>query len=54
MSVKEARRFFRYELSKMDIPVTLIGEITAKNDGYKMIGEDGKEMKLSSKGYLHF
>jgi thiamine-monophosphate kinase len=54
MSVKEARRFYRTTLSGIETPVSLIGEITAKKDGYKIIRESGKEEDVKIKGYLHF
>ncbi|MCX5666192.1 MAG: thiamine-phosphate kinase [Candidatus Omnitrophica bacterium] len=54
MSAKEARQFYRTILKKIDTPVSLIGEITAKKDGYKIIGEDGKIEDMKIKGYLHF
>ena len=54
MNVKEARRFFRTTFDKMKTPVTLIGEIAARNRGYKMIRKSGKEENLKVKGYLHF
>ena len=54
MSVKEAKRFFRTELARMKTPVTLIGEVMGKKDGYTLVTKDGKRKKLSAKGYLHF
>lgn len=54
MSIKEARRFFKTTLAKMRTPVTLIGEITDKKYGNRLIGPDGGEKKLKRKGYLHF
>lgn len=54
MSVKEAKRFFRAYLAKMETPVTLIGEILAGRGGYKLIDENGIEKKLRARGYLHF
>ncbi|MEI6863171.1 MAG: thiamine-phosphate kinase [Candidatus Omnitrophota bacterium] len=54
MSIGEARRFFRTYLGKMKTPVTLIGEITKKKDGYKLVNGEGKVEKLGPKGYVHF
>lgn len=54
MSVKEARRFFKTALGKMETPVSLIGEVTDRRSGYVLIGKDGKAKILKPKGYLHF
>lgn len=54
MSVAEARRFFKTYLGKMKTPVTLIGEITGKKDGYKLVNAEGKIEKLGPRGYVHF
>lgn len=54
MAAKEAKRFFKTALAGMKTPVTLIGEITDKKAGYKLVREDGTEETLSAKGYLHF
>lgn len=54
MSPKEAKRFFRTALARMETPVTLIGEIMNKGYGYKLIKSDGKIIPLKAKGYLHF
>lgn len=54
MSVKEAKRFLRKELARMKTPVTLIGEIVDKKDGYTLVTKDGARKKLAAKGYLHF
>jgi len=54
MSAKEAKRFFRTALPKMATPVTLIGEITDKRSGYRLLAGDGKDVRLAPKGYLHF
>jgi len=54
MSTNEAKRFFKTYLSKMKIPVTLIGEITEKKHGYKLVNAEGKVEKLGPKGYVHF
>jgi len=54
MNIKEARRFFRTYLAKMKTPVTLIGEITKRGNGYKLSCNDGKLRRLDPKGYVHF
>jgi thiamine-monophosphate kinase len=54
MSVKEARRFYRTASNRIRTPVSLIGEVIAKKDGYKIVGEGGKEEDMKIKGYLHF
>lgn len=54
MSIGEARRFFKTYLGRMKTPVTLIGEITDRKDGYKLINENGKVEKLGPSGYVHF
>lgn len=54
MSPKETKRFFRTGLNKMKTPVTLIGEITDRRDGYKLVRRDSRVEKIRPKGYLHF
>ncbi|MBN1527043.1 MAG: thiamine-monophosphate kinase [Candidatus Omnitrophica bacterium] len=54
MGVKEAKRFFRTELARMKTPVTLIGEVLDKKDGYTLVTKDGVRKRLKAKGYLHF
>ena len=54
MGTNEARRFFKTYLGKMKTPVTLIGEITGRKSGYKLINAKGKIEKLGSRGYVHF
>ena len=54
MSAPEAKRFFKTALAKMRTPVTLIGEITNKKQGYVLVAENGKERKVGPRGYLHF
>ena len=54
MSVQEARRFLRTEYAKMQTPVTIIGEVTDKVHGYKIVGKGGKETPVLLKGYEHF
>ena len=54
MGVKEVRQFYRTALNGIKTPVSLIGEITAKKNGYRIVREDGKEEDMKIKGYLHF
>jgi len=54
MSAKEARQFYRMALNKIGAPVSMIGEITTKNKGYRIVKEDGKIEDMKIKGYLHF
>jgi len=54
MNVNEARRFFKTMLAKMKTPVTLIGEVTDKKGGLRLVTRDAKEKKINAKGYLHF
>ncbi|MDO8536108.1 MAG: thiamine-phosphate kinase [Candidatus Omnitrophota bacterium] len=54
IGAKEAKRFFRRRSNKMKTPVTLIGEIVSKREGYKVTRRNGKKDDLKIKGYLHF
>ena len=54
MSAEEARRFYRMVPGKRDTPVSIIGDITAKKNGFRLVRKDGKEEELKIKGYLHF
>lgn len=54
MGIKEAKRFFRTFFSKIETPVTLIGEVMDRRYGYKLIRSNGKVVLLKPKGYLHF
>ena len=54
MAAKEAERFMKGYLSKLEIPVSLIGEVTSKRCGYRLIGDDWKEKRIKKKGFLHF
>ena len=54
LSAKEAKRFFKTALAKMDTRVTLIGEITGKKDGCILVRKNGKREQVGAKGYLHF
>jgi thiamine-monophosphate kinase len=53
MSVKEARRFYRAS-PDIGAQVSLIGEITDKKYGYRIVKQNGKEEAMKIKGYLHF
>ena len=50
----EARRLLRSGFADMKTPITLIGEITSKKDGYFLVKKDGKKERLQPSGYLHF
>lgn len=54
MGVKEAKRFHRTALNKIGTPVSFIGEITPKENGYRIFRNDGEEKNVKIKGYLHF
>ncbi|MDD5428908.1 MAG: thiamine-phosphate kinase [Candidatus Omnitrophica bacterium] len=54
MSPKEAERFMRRYSMKLGVPVSLIGEVTSKRCGYRLIGKDWKEDRITGKGYCHF
>ncbi|MFA5144227.1 MAG: thiamine-phosphate kinase [Candidatus Omnitrophota bacterium] len=54
LGAKEAERFMRSYLKKLDIPVSLIGEVVPKKYGYRLIGNDWKEKRITRKGYTHF
>ena len=54
LAPKEAERFMKNYLSKLDIPVSLIGEVTSKKCGYRLISNDWKEKQITKKGFLHF
>ena len=54
MGVKEAKQLYRTALNKIETPVSLIGEVTAKKNGCKIVREDGKEEEMKIKGYQHF
>ena len=54
MSAKETKRFFKTGFSRMTSPVTIIGEVLDKKQGYKMITKKGEKKDLKTKGYLHF
>ena len=54
MAPKEAERFMRSYLTKLKVPVSLVGEVTAKRCGYRLIGSDWKEKRVGREGFLHF
>jgi len=54
MSHREAERLIKNNVSQFDVPVSLIGEITRKQRGYRLMGRDWKEKKVRWKGYTHF
>jgi thiamine-monophosphate kinase len=51
---KEAERLLRSDFSKFGTRVSVIGEITDKRCGYRILREDGREEQLRAKGYTHF
>ena len=54
MGAKEAKQFCRTALNRMKTPVSIIGEITTKKNGCRIVREDSKEETVKIKGYLHF
>jgi len=51
----EAKKLFRSGMAKFDTDITLIGEITAKKDGYILVDQDGKKRRVKgAEGFLHF
>ncbi|MDP3790842.1 MAG: thiamine-phosphate kinase [Candidatus Omnitrophota bacterium] len=54
MGAKEAEKLLRRNFSKAGTRISLIGEITDKKYGYKIIREKGKEEGIKVKGYTHF
>ena len=54
MAPKEAERFMKSYLSKLTVPVSLIGEVTPARCGYRLISSDWKEKAIDKKGFLHF
>lgn len=54
MPHKEAERLIRHNVSQFDVPMSLIGEVTSKKRGYRLIGRDWREKKIGKKGYVHF
>jgi thiamine-monophosphate kinase len=54
MSPKEAERLIKSNFSRAMTRVSVIGEITPKKDGYKLVTEDGVIKELNVKGYTHF
>ncbi len=49
-----AGRFMKNYIKKIKIPVSLIGEVTSRECGYRLIGCGWKKKKMSEKGYIHF
>lgn len=54
MSVKEAGKFFKTTYIKMRTPVTIIGEVLDKREGYRIIDGKGRSHNLPIKGFTHF
>jgi len=54
MSPGEARRLFKTMPFRSKTPLSLIGKITDRGDGYYMVKGDGTKKKLGPEGYLHF
>jgi thiamine-monophosphate kinase len=51
---KEVRRLLKANFSKFGTRVSVIGEITDKRCGYRILREDGREEQLKAEGYTHF
>ena len=51
---KETERLLRSNFSKSGTRLSLIGEITDKKYGYRILRKSGKEEFLRAKGYTHF
>jgi thiamine-monophosphate kinase len=54
ITANEAKRFFKSPVIGTGTPITCIGEITARSEGYNLIRANGKAEKLKPEGYLHF
>lgn len=54
MGRKEAERFLKTGLKKSETPVTLIGHVTDRGGGYKLVRKNGKAEAIRPEGYLHF
>ncbi|MCX5667222.1 MAG: thiamine-phosphate kinase [Candidatus Omnitrophica bacterium] len=54
MGAEEAKELCRTALRRIGTPVSIIGEITAKKDGCRIVRGDGKVEEMKIKGYLHF
>ena len=52
-SVKESKKIIKRMGEKEDLPVTLIGEVTNKGFGVKLIEEEGKITPVKVKGFSH-
>lgn len=51
---KEAEKLIRYNFSKAGTRISIIGEITDRKYGYKILRKNGREEDLAVKGYAHF
>jgi thiamine-monophosphate kinase len=54
MTPKAAQDLLKSNFSRAGTRISIIGEITDKKDGYKIIREGGREEKVKLGGYLHF
>jgi len=54
MSEREAERLHGARPGRISTPLTLIGEVTDKRRGYRLIRNDGRVERIRAKGYLHF
>ncbi|MFH1996140.1 MAG: thiamine-phosphate kinase [Candidatus Omnitrophota bacterium] len=55
MRPKEADQLFKkYPKSPITVPFSIIGEITSRNAGFRMVDPDGKSRKVLPRGYTHF
>jgi thiamine-monophosphate kinase len=58
VSPKDAKKLYRTMRKKIRVPITLIGEVTDKRHGFRLIRNNGKVEEISpiarKKGYLHF
>jgi thiamine-monophosphate kinase len=54
MSAGEAMRLCRAYPARMRTPVTIIGEVTKRSAGYRIVSKDGASRRLGPEGYEHF
>ncbi|MBN2453609.1 MAG: thiamine-phosphate kinase [Candidatus Omnitrophica bacterium] len=54
MDPVEAERLFRAVPADMSTPITLIGQVTNKKDGYMMMAAGRKRKAIKGGGYQHF
>lgn len=54
VSPKEGERLLRSNFSRAGTRISLIGEVTDKKYGYKIIKENGREEDLKVRGYTYF